>query len=73
MEEILQILSKYIDVKKTANNYVAHCPFHDPKTIPAGHINALIINVKENKWHCFDCGKGGNAQDFKIMYEENIY
>lgn len=32
------------------------CPFHSEKTASLG--------VKNNKWHCFGCGKGGSVIDF---------
>lgn len=32
------------------------CPFHSEKTASLG--------VKNNKWHCFGCGKGGTVIDF---------
>ena len=37
------------------------CPFH-------GDVNpSLMIDLKENRWYCFGCGRSGDAQ--KFVYE----
>lgn len=48
-----------IELKKSSGgNYVCCCPFHGEKT-PSFNVSAT-----KNLYHCFGCGKGGNAITF---------
>lgn len=55
---IVDIVSQYVQLKKSGKNYLGLCPFHDEKT-PS-------FSVAEDKqiFHCFGCGKGGNVFTF---------
>lgn len=44
--------------KSSGGNYVCCCPFHGEKT-PSFNVSAT-----KNLYHCFGCGKGGNAITF---------
>ena len=41
------------------------CPFHQEKT------PSFSINLENNLWNCFGCGKGGNVFNF-VMEKENL-
>lgn len=60
---ILDIVSQYVDLQKRGQNYFGFCPFHDERT-PS-------FSVSENKqiFHCFSCGRGGNAYRFLMDLE----
>ena len=60
---IVEIINQYVPLKKSGANYVGLCPFHNEKT-PS-------FSVSEDKqiFHCFGCGKGGNA--YKFLMEMN--
>lgn len=62
---IVDIVSKYIVLKKSGSNYFGNCPFHAEKT------SSLSVNEKKQMFYCFGCGMGGDL--FKFITEiENI-
>lgn len=69
--DIVDVISSYIPLKKTGSNFKARCPFHDEKTA------SFIVSPKKQIYKCFGCGKGGNVityvQDFeKISFPEAL-
>ncbi len=63
--DILEVISSYIDLKKTGRNYVGLCPFHSEKT------PSFTVSPEKQIFHCFGCQSGGNIFSF-IMQIENI-
>lgn len=63
--DILEVVSEYVQLKKSGGNFRGLCPFHSEKT-PS-------FNVSQEKqfFHCFGCGASGNAFNF-LMKIENI-
>lgn len=61
---IVDVISKYVQLKKSGKNLFGLCPFHEERT-PS-------FSVAEDKqiFHCFSCGRGGNVYKF-IMEMEN--
>ncbi|MCC5895858.1 MAG: DNA primase [Alkalibacterium sp.] len=55
---IVQIISQYLQLKKSGQNYFASCPFHDDKT------PSFSVSEKKQIYHCFSCGRGGNVFSF---------
>src|SRR5690606_23927569 len=53
----------YIPVKRAGTRYVALCPFHGEKT------PSFSINPQGQFFHCFGCGKSGDAITFVREYE----
>ncbi len=64
---IIDIISNYIEVKKTGANFKANCPFHGEKT------PSFIISPAKGIFHCFGCGAGGDAIKFVMDYEQLNY
>jgi DNA primase catalytic core len=58
--DIVQVISKYTELKKAGSNYKGLCPIHNENTPSFMVIPAI------NRWHCFGCNKGGNIIDFII-------
>lgn len=62
---IVDIISSYVDLKKMGDNYKGLCPFHNEKT------PSFVVNENKQIFKCFGCGEGGNAITF-LMRKENI-
>ncbi|EXJ22475.1 DNA primase [Alkalibacterium sp. AK22] len=56
--DIVQIISQYLQLRKSGQNYFASCPFHDDKT------PSFSVSEKKQIYHCFSCGRGGNVFSF---------
>lgn len=61
----LDIVSEYIELKKSGKNYMALCPFH-PDNTPS-----FSFDPEKGLFHCFGCGKSGNLVQF-IMEIEGV-
>lgn len=55
---ITDVLGRYASLKRQGANYVCRCPFHGERTA------SLTMSPIKNLWHCFGCGKGGDAISF---------
>lgn len=65
--DIVNVISKYIKLEKSGENYKCCCPFHSEKT------PSFIISPEKQIFHCFGCGVGGNYLDFlKKIKNENV-
>lgn len=62
---IVEIVSEYVNLKKSGKNYKSLCPFHPEKT------PSFFVSEEKQIFHCFGCGIGGNAIRF-LMYMERI-
>lgn len=56
--DIVQIVSQYLQLRKSGQNHFASCPFHDDKT------PSFSVSEKKQIYHCFSCGRGGNVFSF---------
>ncbi|MDD5495999.1 MAG: DNA primase [Candidatus Omnitrophica bacterium] len=63
--DIVEVISRYIPLKKAGRNYKAPCPFHNEKT------PSFVVSPDKQIYHCFGCGAGGNVFSF-LMRHENI-
>lgn len=61
--DIVDLISSYIQVKKAGSQFRANCPFHNEKT------PSFYITPHTQRFHCFGCGKGGDAISFVRDYE----
>jgi len=55
---ILEIVSDYVNLKKTGKNHKGLCPFHSEKT------PSFMVNEEKQIFHCFGCGAGGDVFTF---------
>ncbi|MSS43653.1 DNA primase [Anaerosalibacter bizertensis] len=62
---IVDIVSEYLNLKRTGSNYVGICPFHSEKT------PSFTVSDTKQFYHCFGCGEGGDVISF-IMKKENL-
>lgn len=61
--DIVEVISGYIPVKRAGPSFKALCPFHNEKT------PSFNINPQRQFFHCFGCGKSGDAITFVREYE----
>lgn len=55
---LVDIVSKYVPLKESGNTFWGCCPFHHEKT------PSFAVNVMEQYYHCFGCGKSGDVITF---------
>lgn len=61
--DLVELVSRHVKLKRVGSRMVGPCPFHHEKTPSFG------VNVPEQYWKCFGCGKGGNCFDFLMEVE----
>src|SRR3989344_9432819 len=61
--DLIALISEFIPLKKTGRNFKANCPFHNEQT------PSFVVSPERQIWHCFGCGKGGDAFTFLMEYE----
>lgn len=62
--DIVEVVSEYVTLKKKGNSYFGLCPFHNEKTA------SFSVSMEKQMYYCFGCGAGGNVITF-IMEKEN--
>ena len=63
--DIIDIVSQYVVLKRAGRNYMGLCPFHKEKS------GSFCVSPDKQIFHCFGCGVGGNVFHF-IQKIENI-
>ncbi|MCT4643883.1 MAG: DNA primase [Carboxylicivirga sp.] len=61
--EILEVVSSFIELKRSGTSYTSYCPFHKEKT------PSFSVNPSKGIFKCFGCGKGGSAIEFIKEHE----
>ncbi|HMR41540.1 MAG TPA: DNA primase, partial [Ignavibacteria bacterium] len=62
--DIIDVISGYIEVKKKGKSFLALCPFHPDKN-PSLHISQA-----KQVYHCFSCKSSGNVYTFVQNFEK---
>src|SRR6478609_6581937 len=62
---IVDIVSETISLKKTGKNYLGRCPFHNEKT------PSFTVSSEKQIYKCFGCGEAGNVISF-VMKTRNL-
>jgi len=60
--DIVEVIDRYVPLKKAGANYVACCPFHSEKT------PSFSVSPGKQFYHCFGCGAHGTAVGFLMEY-----
>jgi DNA primase len=61
--DILEVVEKYVPLKKKGRNFMGLCPFHSEKTA------SFSVSPDKGFFKCFGCGKGGTALTFLMEME----
>ena len=56
--DIVDIISQYMHLKRSGRNYFGLCPFHNEKS------PSFSVSPDKQIFHCFGCGVGGNVITF---------
>ncbi len=62
--DIVDVVSRYVNLKRSGRNFVGICPFHDDKN------PSMNVSPERNMYHCFACKAGGDAINFIQEYEK---
>lgn len=61
--DIVDVISGYVRLKKKGSTYFGLCPFHNEKT------GSFSVSPDKQMYYCFGCGAGGNVFTFLMEYE----
>ena len=56
--DIVDVISQYVHLKRSGRNYFGLCPFHSEKS------PSFSVSPDKQIFHCFGCGVGGNVITF---------
>lgn len=62
--DIVDIISENVRLKKSGRNYVGLCPFHNDKS------PSLSVSQDKQIYKCFSCGEAGNVITFVMKYKK---
>ena len=63
--DMVDLVGRFVTLKKNGRNFVGLCPFHDEKT------PSFNVTPERQSFHCFGCDEGGNPFTF-LMKIENL-
>ena len=61
--DIVDVISGYVSLKKKGSSYFGLCPFHNEKS------PSFSVSRQKQMYYCFGCGAGGNVITFIMEYE----
>ena len=62
--DIVDVVSRYVNLTKRGKNYIGVCPFHDD------HSPSMSVSPEKQIFTCFSCGATGNVFTFVSDYEK---
>ena len=60
--DVVDVVDRYVPLKKAGTNFVACCPFHSEKT------PSFTVSPTKQFYHCFGCGAHGTAISFLMEF-----
>ena len=61
--DIVELISRYVNLKVSGRNRMGLCPFHAEKS------PSFSVNAEGRFYHCFGCGAGGDVFSFLMQSE----
>ena len=61
--DIVDVISQYVHLKRSGRNFFGLCPFHNEKS------PSFSVSPDKQIFHCFGCGVGGNVYSFLMKIE----
>ncbi|MDO4555216.1 MAG: DNA primase [Lachnospiraceae bacterium] len=65
--DIVDLISIHVPLKKKGSSYFGNCPFHNEKT------PSFSVSRDKQMYYCFGCGAGGNIFTFLMEYENYTF
>jgi len=62
--DVVDLISEYVPLKKRGKNYVGLCPFHSEKQ------PSFTVTPDKQIFYCFGCGEGGNVISFLMKHDK---
>lgn len=62
--DIVDVISSYVSLKKKGSSYFGLCPFHNEKT------GSFSVSREKQMYYCFGCHAGGNVITFMMEYNK---
>lgn len=59
---IVDVIGRYVNLKKSGKNFVGLCPFHSERT------PSFYVSPEKGLYHCFGCGASGDVFSFIMNY-----
>lgn len=60
--DIVDVIGRYVQLKKAGKSFTGLCPFHEEQT------PSFSVNEEKQYYHCFGCGRSGNVFQFLMDY-----
>ena len=60
--DVVDVVGRYVQLKKSGANFMGLCPFHGEKS------PSFSVSPSKQFYHCFGCGKNGNAIGFLMEH-----
>ncbi len=62
--DIVDLISEYVPLKRRGKNFLGLCPFHSEKD------PSFTVTPEKQIFYCFGCGEGGNVISFLMKHEK---